>query len=290
MDIISRKDAKAKGLTHYFTGKPCCRGHLELRLVNTNQCVACKRIWSQERAARSSMQHQLRLGFRLECAQCKKEIVLQGVARGHQGSCYCKIADSYKDRLYCGKSCEDKHYSNRADTVGRRKARYHSDPEYRRKHLDFQAVKRAAPGYKETQSSYHREWRKRNKEARAEYQKAWAAEKRATDLDHRLKGCLRHRVQQAIKHGYKSASTLQLLGCSIEQVRAHLEAQFLPGMSWDNWTSDGWHIDHIRPCATFDLSDPEQQRACFHYSNLQPLWASDNCAKRDSLDWQPAAA
>ena len=290
MDIISRKDALAKGLPHFFTGKPCCRGHLELRLVNNKQCVACKRIWSQERAARSSLQHQLRIGFRLECAQCKKEIILQGIAKGHQDAPFCKIADSYRDRLYCSKSCADKHYNNRADTASRTKARYQSDPEYRRKLLDRQAVKRAAPGHKETQSNYHREWRKRNKEARAEYQKAWEAEKRATDLNHRLKGCLSHRVREALKHGYKSAATLELLGCSLEKVRAHLEAQFLPGMSWDNWTSDGWHIDHIRPCASFDLSDPEQQRACFHYSNLQPLWASDNCAKRDSLDWQPAAA
>ena len=290
MDIISRKDALAKGLPHFFTGKPCCRGHLELRLVNTKQCVACKRIWSQERAVRSSLQHQLRIGFRLECAQCKKEIILQGIAKGHQDAPFCKIADSYRDRLYCSKSCADKHYNNRADTASRTKARYQSDPEYRRKLLDRQAVNRAAPEYKETQSNYHREWRERNKEARAEYQKAWEAEKRATDLNHRLKGCLSHRVREAIKHGYKSAATLELLGCSLEKVRAHLEAQFLPGMSWDNWTSDGWHIDHIRPCASFDLSDPEQQRACFHYSNLQPLWASDNCAKRDSLDWQPAAA
>ena len=290
MDIISRKDALAKGLPHFFTGKPCCRGHLELRLVNNKQCVACKRIWSQERATRSSLQHQLRIGFRLECAQCKKEIILQGIAKGHQDAPFCKIADSYRDRLYCSKSCTDKHYSNRDDKAGRTKARYQSDPEYRRKLLDRQAVNRAAPEYKETQSNYHREWRKRNKEARAEYQKAWEAEKRATDLNHRLKGCLSHRVREALKHGYKSAATLELLGCSLEKVRAHLEAQFLPGMSWDNWTSDGWHIDHIRPCASFDLSDPEQQRACFHYSNLQPLWASDNCAKRDSLDWQPAAA
>ena len=290
MDIISRKDALAKGLPHFFTGKPCCRGHLELRLANNKQCVACKRIWSQERAARSSLQHQLRIGFRLECSQCKKEIILQGIAKGHQDAPFCKIADSYRDRLYCSKSCTDKHYNDRADTASRTKARYQSDPEYRRKLLDSQAVNRAAPEYKETQSNYHREWRKRNKEARAEYQKAWEAEKRATDLNHRLKGCLSHLVREALKHCYKSAATLELLGCSLEKVRAHLEAQFLPGMSWDNWTSDGWHIDHIRPCASFDLSDPEQQRACFHYSNLQPLWASDNCAKRDSLDWQPAAA
>jgi hypothetical protein len=47
-------------------------------------------------------------------------------------------------------------------------------------------------------------------------------------------------------------------------------------MSWDNWSLKGWHIDHIRPISSFDLSDPAQQKECFHYSNLQPLWAIDN--------------
>jgi hypothetical protein len=50
-------------------------------------------------------------------------------------------------------------------------------------------------------------------------------------------------------------------------------------MSWDNYGFRGWHIDHKKPCALFDLSLPEQQRECFHFSNLQPLWAADNLAK-----------
>ena len=59
----------------------------------------------------------------------------------------------------------------------------------------------------------------------------------------------------------------------------HLEKQFQPGMSWDNHGYDGWHVDHIRPCASFDLTDEEQVRKCFHYTNLQPLWAKDNLRK-----------
>jgi hypothetical protein len=50
-------------------------------------------------------------------------------------------------------------------------------------------------------------------------------------------------------------------------------------MTWENWALDGWHIDHIRPCCSFDLTDPEQQKKCFHYSNLQPLWAEENWSK-----------
>jgi hypothetical protein len=76
----------------------------------------------------------------------------------------------------------------------------------------------------------------------------------------------------------KSASTLELLGCSLDQLRVHLESQFCHGMTWENH-GPVWHIDHIRPCASFDLLDPVQQRACFHYTNLQPLLALENWKK-----------
>lgn len=95
----------------------------------------------------------------------------------------------------------------------------------------------------------------------------------------RLAKTLRNRVNSAIKGSLKSASTLELLGCSVEFLKLHLEAKFKKGMAWENRRK--WHIDHIRPCASFDLTDPEQQRQCFHYSNLQPLWAFENQEKKD---------
>lgn len=88
---------------------------------------------------------------------------------------------------------------------------------------------------------------------------------------------IRSRVYGVLKGINKSAPTLALLGNSLEGVRAHLEQQFTEGMGWHNYGA--WHIDHIRPCASFDLSKPEQQRQCFHYTNLQPLWASENISK-----------
>lgn len=76
----------------------------------------------------------------------------------------------------------------------------------------------------------------------------------------------------------KSARSNELLGCTYAELAAHLEQQFKRGMSWDNFGSY-WHIDHIIPCAAFDLSKPEQQRQCFHYLNLQPLEAKANMSK-----------
>lgn len=98
---------------------------------------------------------------------------------------------------------------------------------------------------------------------------------------------LRNRIYCALiaMGAQKSASSIELIGCTIAELRQHLEAQFIDGMNWDNYGRNGWHVDHIRPCASFDLTDPEQQRQCFHHSNLQPLWAADNIRK--GATWQP---
>lgn len=93
---------------------------------------------------------------------------------------------------------------------------------------------------------------------------------------------MRCRIRHALKGISKSAKTLELLGCDAAQLKQHLEKQFLSGMSWENYGVAGWHVDHIKPCAKFDLTDPAQQRECFHFSNLQPLWARDNILKRDN--------
>jgi len=75
----------------------------------------------------------------------------------------------------------------------------------------------------------------------------------------------------------KSGSTLDLLNCTVEYLKLHLSSQFKEGMTWDNHGE--WHIDHIRPCCSFDLSIEANQYICFNYSNLQPLWREDNWSK-----------
>lgn len=85
------------------------------------------------------------------------------------------------------------------------------------------------------------------------------------------------KILKNIKQQHKYYRTEKLLGADINTVRQHLEKQFLPGMTWDN--HGDWHIDHIKPCALFDLTQKCQQLQCFHYTNLQPLWAMDNIKK-----------
>lgn len=104
-----------------------------------------------------------------------------------------------------------------------------------------------------------------------------------TDINYRLLVIMRGRIKTAIKSQYssKACKSTNLLGCTIQECREHLESQFKEGMTWENHGTHGWHIDHIRPCASFDLTDPEQQKQCFHYTNLQPLWADENLEKSD---------
>jgi hypothetical protein len=105
--------------------------------------------------------------------------------------------------------------------------------------------------------------------------------------DEKFKMCLylRNRIRDAIRNqnSEKAFTFIELLGCTIKEARDHLEKQFKEGMSWSNYGLYGWHIDHIIPCASFDLTDPEQQKKCFNYSNLQPLWAKDNLTKNAKI-------
>src|SRR5258708_20479788 len=89
---------------------------------------------------------------------------------------------------------------------------------------------------------------------------------------------LRWRVSSVLRGGMKAAKTMQLIGCSKQDLMIHLQNQFRPGMSWNNYGSV-WHVDHIRPCVSFNMTDPEQQKDCFHYTNLQPLFGLENILK-----------
>ena len=119
----------------------------------------------------------------------------------------------------------------------------------------------------------------KNKKRTAEYMR-----KRYADSDNgshfRIRLRLRSRVFNAIKQGggRKPGRTFDITGCTVHQLKAWLESQFCARMSWDNY-GRAWHIDHIMPCDSFDLRDERQQRQCFHYTNLRPMWAKANRKK-----------
>lgn len=100
---------------------------------------------------------------------------------------------------------------------------------------------------------------------------------------YRLSQRLQRRVRGALKGiALKVGSTIGLTGCNIQFLRAYLEARFSGGMDWSNY-GKMWEIDHIIPCAAFDLTRPDNQRACFSYTNLRPLLRSENRRKHSKM-------
>lgn len=124
-------------------------------------------------------------------------------------------------------------------------------------------------------------YRRTNKEKYRAYRNREHDHKMNNDPGYALRHSLRGRLLAALSRdgAAKNSSVESYLGCSLSELMAHLEGQFLAGMTWANRGHKTWHIDHIIPCAAFDHSDPEQVAKCWHYSNLQPMWATDNLKK-----------
>lgn len=176
---------------------------------------------------------------------------------------------------------------NREKLKKYRRERYWRDPERMRKIAREYA--RAHPPKKPqtpAQKAAAREAERRYRNRHRERLKAEENERLARDPEYRLIRLLRTRVAAAVRSQYsvKACKTMELIGCGMHKLFAYLEQQFQPGMDWHNYGKTGWHIDHIIPCAAFDLSPPEQQKACFHYTNLRPMWARENTARGSRID------
>ena len=90
-------------------------------------------------------------------------------------------------------------------------------------------------------------------------------------------------IRGAIRRGAESKTVERKLGYTVQELRKHLEKQFTKGMSWDAFMGGEIHIDHVRPQASFDLSDDEQWVECWSLPNLRPCWAKENRAKSDKI-------
>jgi hypothetical protein len=158
-----------------------------------------------------------------------------------------------RNRLACAKYRAKNLNARRADNRRREAERYAKNPEKMR--------------------ARRREWRAANPERSRETWSRWM-EVPANRIAHNL----RHRIKHALKGCAKKSSAKALLSMPLEEFRIYIQGQFRPGMSWENYGLV-WELDHIRPCASFDLTDPAQQRECFHWSNHQPLFVAENRSK-----------
>lgn len=152
-----------------------------------------------------------------------------------------------------------------ARAAARRKERYRTDPVYRERQKARDQKRRQTPRHKATR--------------RLRSKRMWAE-----NAQWRVRSTLHKAIRRALKGvGKKSARLHEIAGCDLPAFMRHMEGLFKPGMTWDNHgVGHGcWHIDHVRPVSSFDLSDPEQVKVCFHWSNMQPLWMEENLEKRD---------
>ena len=123
-----------------------------------------------------------------------------------------------------------------------------------------------------------KERRAKNRERINAVSRANRRRRREKDKAYAVSVNLRRRLSKYVRRGRgTSIRRLRLCGCAVTELRQHLEKQFQPGMTWENYGQ--WHVDHIRPCASYDLTQEAQVLECFRFTNLQPLWAADNIRK-----------
>ena len=228
------------------------------------------------------------------CTKCKRVLPLDSYhAQGQLVRKRADCKDCYAARAKAARDADidrsraavresyAKHIGKRRETA----RRYAADPavKERRKQYDREYYQRNKAKLLQADAVYRRENR-RKINAR---QSAYNRRRRTEDEQFRIALKLRGSVNDRIKRwgATKGDRSWALIGCSVEWLKVHIESLWQPGMSWDNhgvWKCEGppkWHLDHIRPVASFDLTNPEEQKRCFHWTNLQPLWAEENLAK-----------
>ncbi len=198
-----------------------------------------------------------------------------------------------KQREYCKKN--RKELAQRFFTKRQANKEYYQEKgrQLRAKRTPEQIVakKKYDREYKLKNKDKYIKWRKENVDKVREQRRIWGNKKAATDISYRIKRNIRTRIRCALKpnNAYKVDKSQNLLGCSIEFFKKYIESLFTEGMDWDKFMSADIEIDHIKPCAKFDLVNEEEQRKCFHYSNCQPLWWWDNNKKGANYQEQKIA-
>ena len=221
--------------------------------------------------------------------------------------CGKELPDNKGGRVYCNRPCRRK-WLNKA-----MREKMNADPELHKLHRDKQreyyrlnkkARRDTAKKYREKNAEQIRAERLRHyhrvkdtqkyKDNVSKRGKIWFQKNKArlrekaslrmkTDIEFALRNKTRTRISNAIRYYVKglrkSKGTIELLGCSLSFFKKHLEKQFTKGMSWNDFIKGNIHLDHIKSCWSFDLSKVEEQKKCFNYKNVQPLWAGDNLSK-----------
>lgn len=189
------------------------------------------------------------------CSQCGEIKLLAGFSPGRASCKECCAAYAKQYRVTHQEQVKGYQAAHREEG-------YERTRQYRLRHPERVQAR---------QRRYHESHRAQ----RAQY----VRERSKADVQFKLCSTLRTRLRDAIKTNQKRGSAVGLLGCTVSELVNYLESKFATGMNWNNHGLHGWHLDHIKPLCSFDLTDIAQLTEACHYSNLQPLWAADNYAK-----------
>lgn len=199
------------------------------------------------------------------CKSCKKE---QGILNKSKRKLY---EEKTKDR----RAEYAKEYAlKNKDKIKEYTKNYYKDPIKRKLKNDYVKNYDKDPKNKENKKQYLKKWFDNN----PNYLNEYANKKYKEDIYFKLKNNLRSRFYHFVKGNSKTSSVLKLLGCSLEEYKKHIESLFKPEMNWENH-GIMWEADHIKSCSSFNLNNIEEQKLCFHYTNMQPLFKTTEIAK-----------
>ena len=261
------------------------------------KCKECSSTANPDRKAEKEKRKELLDKGRKVCSMCNKEKDLSEftISNGRWYKCYCRECSNDKIHEYRLNNPEKiKEYKEKTKDIRREKdARYREDnrdklrvvsTEYNKKCRDYRIQKRRErlldPTEREKEREEHRKWRQDHRE---EYNQYFKDHYEKYPIKKIIRN-IRHGIPRILRGKSKASKTMELIGCSKEFLMQHLESQFTEGMNWSNYGIRGWWVDHIIPCAAFDHNDPEQQKACHHWSNLQPMWYQENISKNSNYD------
>tara|TARA_R110000765_G_C18808726_1_gene594427 strand:- start:195 stop:836 length:642 start_codon:yes stop_codon:yes gene_type:complete len=205
------------------------------------------------------------------CQKCNKKLSLnkfhkcKAHSTGYRQSC-----------KECRKPESKSRYEVKSEHIKAKVSEYREDNPHVNKEY-YSENKEYFEKYRKVNKAHYKQWRTDNREKLNEYRR----EKIKNDPSFKVACNLRKRLNSAVSDQTtsKKKSTMALLGCELTLFLDHIEKLFTHDMTWGNYGE--WHLDHITPCASFDLTKQKAQEECFHYTNLQPLWAIDNLIKGD---------
>ena len=240
-------------MIYLITNKKCLYCEKEIPSFKNSNALYCsiKCRYTFKRHGCTKQKYEENKLYNKTCEFCGESFVVNKMNSGH------------KNKKFCSKKCCIKLYEiNNVESIKEHQARYRKTQKRR--------------------DSNNRYAKKNRLKTQAYFVKRYH-----TNEQFNIAIKFRRRIYMAIRNSYteKAASTIELLGCDYKTLKKHIEKQFTDNMTWDKMLEGKIHIDHIIPCASFDLTKIEEQRKCFHYTNLQPLWAKENLRKSKKIKW-----